>query len=252
MTDNAYAPPKAALEGNTKACSECGELINRKAEICPKCGVRQRRHVSKAGLLILTFFLGGLGAHKFYLRKHWWGLLYLLFCWTGIPGLIAFIEFIIYAFTSEESLNEKYESGGGSAVIVAVVAGFAFIAMVGILAAIAIPAYADYTGRAKVAQALAGSETMRGQVQDFIIRSGRLPREPGEVMLDNVEYIGKIATVTLQPSGVLMVRFLSGNGSLSDQTLELVPRIEGGNLSWDCSGGTVKPGSRPKQCRNGG
>jgi TM2 domain-containing membrane protein YozV/Tfp pilus assembly major pilin PilA len=252
MNTNVYSPPKASLEMNSKPCGECGELINKKAEICPKCGVRQRGHVSKAALLLLTFFLGNFGAHKFYLRKPVWGVIYLLFFWTWIPGLVAFIEFIIYACTSEESLNEKYETGGGNAVIVAVIAGFAMISIIGILAAIALPAYADYTGRAKALQAMQGSEEMRNQVQDFIVRTGRLPREPGEVMLENVAYIGKVATITLENEGVMVVRFQQGNGALSGQTLEIVPRIEGNNLNWDCTGGTLIPRARPQQCRNGG
>jgi len=43
----------------------------------------------------LAFFLGGIGIHKFYAKKMVAGVLYLLFCWTGIPAVIALIEFII-------------------------------------------------------------------------------------------------------------------------------------------------------------
>ena len=51
--------------------------------------------VSKVVYCILAFFLGGIGVHKFYAGKIGAGIVYLLFCWTGIPALIAFIEFII-------------------------------------------------------------------------------------------------------------------------------------------------------------
>ena len=64
--------------------------------------------VNKVALLLLTFFLGGVGGHKFYLRKYLQGLLYLLFCWSGIPALIALFEFIIYACKSEADLQQAY------------------------------------------------------------------------------------------------------------------------------------------------
>src|SRR4249920_345435 len=125
---NLYAAPAARLTSNRKACDACSEQIDTKAEICPSCGVRQRPPVSKAALLLLTFFLGGLGGHKFYLGKYWQGALYLLFCWTYIPGLIALIEFVIYAFTSSERLNEKYSANGSIVVIIiAAVIGFVFM-----------------------------------------------------------------------------------------------------------------------------
>jgi hypothetical protein len=37
-------------------------------------------------------FLGGLGAHKFYMGETGLGILYLVFFWTGIPSIVAFIE----------------------------------------------------------------------------------------------------------------------------------------------------------------
>lgn len=133
-----------------KFCSDCGNIIKIKAEICPKCGIRQKNdeRVSKVALLLLTFFLGGFGAHKFYLGKNWQGFFYLIFCWTGIPGLIAIIEFIIYAFTSSEALQEKYTVKGGAGVIIAVVVGgFGLIALIGIMAAIAIPQFVSFQNR---------------------------------------------------------------------------------------------------------
>jgi len=45
--------------------------------------------------VILALFLGGLGVHKFYFGQIGLGIVYLLFCWTFIPTIIALIEAII-------------------------------------------------------------------------------------------------------------------------------------------------------------
>lgn len=56
-----------------------------------------KKVVNKTVYLLLAFFLGGLGAHKFYAGKIGAGICYLLFCWTYVPAFIAFIEFIVAA-----------------------------------------------------------------------------------------------------------------------------------------------------------
>ncbi len=43
------------------------------------------------GFLFALLF-GGLGLHRFYLGETGWGIVYLFFCWTGIPTLVGFIE----------------------------------------------------------------------------------------------------------------------------------------------------------------
>ncbi|MCS2481807.1 NINE protein [Bacteroides faecis] len=63
---------------------------------------------SKATAAILAIFLGGLGAHHFYLGKTGLGILYLIFCWTWIPAMIGLIEGIMYLCMSDESFNQKY------------------------------------------------------------------------------------------------------------------------------------------------
>ena len=57
---------------------------------------------------ILAILLGDLGIHKFYLGKIGWGIVYLLFCWTGIPAIVGFIEGIIYLCTDDETFQVKY------------------------------------------------------------------------------------------------------------------------------------------------
>lgn len=42
--------------------------------------------------ILLALFLGGFGAHHFYLRRTGLGLLYLCFFWTGLPWVLGFIE----------------------------------------------------------------------------------------------------------------------------------------------------------------
>lgn len=120
-----------------KFCSDCGEIIKLKAEICPLCGVRQmpppayiqttpqpsdnlvkqnkpnaKEYPSngkdKGTAAILALLLGGIGIHKFYLGKSFQGILYLLFCWTFIPAIIAFIEFLALLSMSKNDFNKHY------------------------------------------------------------------------------------------------------------------------------------------------
>lgn len=65
---------------------------------------------SRTIAVLLALFLGGIGAHKFYLGKVGIGLMYLLFCWTLIPGLVALCEAIMYLCMSNESFAASYTS----------------------------------------------------------------------------------------------------------------------------------------------
>lgn len=57
---------------------------------------------------LLALFLGGIGIHKFYLGRWFQGLLYLVFCWTGIPTIVAFIEAILYLCTPQDRFQQIY------------------------------------------------------------------------------------------------------------------------------------------------
>jgi ribosomal protein L40E len=112
-------PPPMSRASHEKYCTDCGSVISAKAEICPKCGVRQlpvpglMGHSTPGGrnriaAALFALILGGLGVHKFYLGNIKEGIIYLLFCWTFIPAIVGFIERIIYLTMSDDAFEQKY------------------------------------------------------------------------------------------------------------------------------------------------
>ena len=70
--------------------------------------IQDKKKVNKIAYVLLAFFLGGFGGHKFYSGKIGTGILYLIFSWTFIPSIIAFIEFIIALTKSSDENGEIY------------------------------------------------------------------------------------------------------------------------------------------------
>ncbi|MHB8571480.1 MAG: TM2 domain-containing protein [Candidatus Dormibacteria bacterium] len=57
---------------------------------------------------VLAFILGSFGAHKFYLGETGKGILFLVFCWTGIPGILGIIDFIRLLTMTDADFDAKY------------------------------------------------------------------------------------------------------------------------------------------------
>ena len=113
------------ISARAKKCRHCGETLDpslRVAEearrtadqqaaqflVGPGPAVPYTRTKSKLAAFLLAWLLGGIGGHKFYLNRVGQGLLYLVFCWTFIPAVIAFIEGIVYITMDDERFWEKY------------------------------------------------------------------------------------------------------------------------------------------------
>ncbi|MCE3026860.1 TM2 domain-containing protein [Salinicola sp. DM10] len=110
MTQDVDTRPQP-LSAGMIYCHGCGKPIHESARSCPNCGAvarGARSGRSKWSAAILAFFLGGFGVHRFYLGQPIVGLIYLLFCWTLVPALIAFFEFIYFLVISEEKFDLQY------------------------------------------------------------------------------------------------------------------------------------------------
>lgn len=100
------------LASNLCRCPDCSSSISAAASNCPKCGrpfFRPDRYLAIA----LALFLGGIGAHKFYLRQSNQAVFYLLFFWTIIPAIVGFIEGFQYLSMSDEEFVTAHGSVPG-------------------------------------------------------------------------------------------------------------------------------------------
>jgi TM2 domain-containing membrane protein YozV len=62
--------------------------------------------VNKTIYILLALFFGGFGIHKFYAKKNSSGLIYLIFCWTGVPQILGVISAVITLFKPSNDEGE--------------------------------------------------------------------------------------------------------------------------------------------------
>ena len=244
-------------------CKGCAKDIHLSASSCPNCGFSRRSsgYKSKTTAALFAFFLGGFGAHRFYLGQ-WWGIFYLLFFLLWIPGLIAFVEFIYFLVCDTKKWDEKYNEGipagptekkSGALVALLVVFGAfifvaIFVAIIGIVAAVALPAYQDYTLRAKVGAALQEVAPLKVKVEGYYLSQGRLPSTNSELGLEEPYVIEEGNVVTIVSEG-LKISFKDQSHGLTSQTLILMPVESQASITWQCFGGTLSNKYRPAICR---
>ena len=111
------------LENGTKFCPNCGQGINQTASNvsssqqesqivyvqAPQQDIYVHARRSKGLALTLCFFLGWMGAHKFYLKEYLSGSLYLIFFWTLIPLVGAVVDFILLLLTPKSAFHKMYD-----------------------------------------------------------------------------------------------------------------------------------------------
>ena len=130
------------------------------------------------------------------------------------------------------------------------------VAIIGILAAVALPAYNDYTTRAQVSEAIELMGGLKGPLSEYGYQKNAWPTKlipsTGSPAADQLTatLVGKYSTLndTLTgsfPSGTLTATMSSGQANGSTVTLATT---DGGN-TWTCTGGTVASKYRPVACK---
>jgi type IV pilus assembly protein PilA len=128
------------------------------------------------------------------------------------------------------------------------------VAIIAILAAIALPAYKDYTIRAQISEGISLASGAKASVWDFISNTGRLPPSNQSTGLPtNTSIIGSYVSQLDVVGGVVAVTFgREANASIGGGQLMFSPIVNGGSIEWTCRPGNalVAPKYVPTACRH--
>lgn len=124
------------------------------------------------------------------------------------------------------------------------------VAIIGILAAVAIPAYQDYTIRARVTEGLSLASAGKTAISEYFASNGSLPTNNTQGGLAQPTEISgnAVSSVTVGTNGTVMVTF-SGPAAINTSTLILSPTTSAGNVVWSCTDGNLEGKYRPSSCR---
>ena len=124
------------------------------------------------------------------------------------------------------------------------------VAIIAILAAIAIPAYQDYTIRAQISDGLSLASGSKTAVAEYYQNRGAFPTNnstAGVAASGSIQ--GNFVTQTAIASGLITVTYGNqANAKISGSTVLLSPTDRGGSMEWDCSS-AIADRYLPTQCR---
>ena len=128
------------------------------------------------------------------------------------------------------------------------------VAIIGILAAVAIPAYQDYIARSQVSEAVSLTAGGKTPMAEYFADKGQWPAAATDVMgTTQGKYTGSIAIttgagLTTTSLDLTATMFATGvNSNVAGGTL-ILSTADGGR-TWTCSGGTLSSKYRPASCR---
>ena len=128
------------------------------------------------------------------------------------------------------------------------------VAIIGILAAIALPAYQDYTKRSHVSEGLNLAASLKQAVAEYHADKGQWPASNAEA--------GVALTASITGNAVKSVGITAGGGDTAPtitityntkvenaKTVTMTPTSSAGGTKWNCHQGTVANKYRPAACR---
>jgi len=134
------------------------------------------------------------------------------------------------------------------------------VAIIGILAAIAIPAYQDYTIRAKVTEAVNAMAPGKTAVAEFFTSQGSMPADADEAGFEtnlDTQYVNSVVYARLGETAAHLTVDVKDLGGETEDGHEFSLRASGGTASveWDCletlGGGTaIENKYLPADCRS--
>jgi type IV pilus assembly protein PilA len=123
------------------------------------------------------------------------------------------------------------------------------IAILGILLAIAIPAYQDYTIRAKVSEGMNIATSVKLAVAETRQSSNAFPGDNAQAGVAATIASTYVTSVVVGTGGNITITYRNIDAAVNNQTIVLQPTLQTSNVTWTCNTGTVPTRFRPATCR---
>jgi type IV pilus assembly protein PilA len=111
------------------------------------------------------------------------------------------------------------------------------VAIIGVLAAIAVPAYSNYINRAKVSEALTFAATAKTAVAETYQSNGQFPTSNSQAGLPATITAPNVRNLTISDNGVITVTTSIAN--VSNGNITLSPSVTSAGLTWLCTSETA-------------
>lgn len=122
------------------------------------------------------------------------------------------------------------------------------VAIIGVLAAIAIPAYQNYIIRAKVSEALTFASQAKTAVAEYYQSQGALPTSNSQAGLAASITGTNVSAVSVDTVGAITVTTSIANVT---GNIKFSPTVSGSGITWSCTaGGTLDNQYRPSNCKS--
>ena len=154
--------------------------------------------------------------------------------------------------TAEEQRPAELVRIGGTANVVFVIAPLLLVVVLGMLAAITIPAYNDYSVRAQVSEGLNLAGGARAAVAESLQDTGRLPADNKAAGLPPASQMSGayVSGVAIESGSVYVNYGNEAHMAIFGRSIVLTPLPRpGGEVEWSCSSPNIEPKHLPAMCR---
>jgi type IV pilus assembly protein PilA len=121
------------------------------------------------------------------------------------------------------------------------------VAIIGILAAVALPAYQDYTVRAKVSEVMLAVSASRTVVSEAAMIGNGFPSALS-IDTQSSRYVNGVAYTASSSTQAVLTATARGDSAINGSTITLSGAFSNGQVAWTCSG-TIASKYRPASCR---
>ena len=117
------------------------------------------------------------------------------------------------------------------------------VAIIGILAAVALPAYQDYTVRAKVSEVILAASSAKTSVAEAAQVNSVMPSGTSVVDTQSSTYVASVSYAKSTDSvGVITVTTSTKDSKISGKTIAMTGTLQtNGQVTWVCGPGTTNP-----------